>query len=364
MVYNKKMRETFEYNLILRVFLMVYLQLCLGSMLQLRNFDFSNSFNGFSSILGLICFLILLAMFAALFKVINSKNFDEENNKKKFSILFEDYKKETFLQKIYPTISVCKKFLIVLFLVMLHDFPKAATFCLTILFLMSFIILIIVKPFERRLTNAIMCVTELAFITIFLMIIYLIFLVESIQHLKIIEYDILQRQVLISWIIIFTLCGVFSLYFIVYMRQQGLALISLYRFLKDFKLKYEEYLRKMSVSKSPNKMNRLTLLSTIISKGSIAEFEEKEVQPAPSIKDDEVDEKYLDLEKMPETSFSLFYKKFKSLRTTQSKTTEGDEENIEGVSGLDSIGSPNSEERKNVIREVVRKLKEKKALNH
>ena len=366
-IYTKKIRGAFEYSGMLRIFLMVYLQLCLGSMLQVRHPDISNDFNGFSSFLGSVCFLILIAMFIALFKIINSKTFEEDQNKKKFSILYEDYNKETKMQKNYPSINILKKFLIVFVLVMLHDYPKIAILLLIIIFFSSFIVLIISKPFERKLTNAVMCVTEIAFVVIYFLIGYLIILADSVKNDIIVEFSILERQVNFSWAIVWILCGVFSLYFVIYMRQQILGLKSLFIFLKDFKVKYNEYLQNIL---SKDKKKRLGIIGSFISDGSIKPSPESEIEkdPTSSIDLDSIDEKYLDLENMPETSFSKFYKKFKSMRNT-TNSTEGNEENeeneekVEKVADPLNLGSPNTEDRKKTIRNIVRKIREKKNLH-
>ena len=354
-IYTRKIRDTFEYSGILRVFLMVYLQLCLGSMLQIRNPDASNIFNGFSSFLGFLAFIILILMFIALFKVINSPKFDEETKKKKFSILYEDYKKDTFLQKNYPTISVFKKFLNVLILVTLHGCPKIEILMLMILFLSSFVLLVVTRPFERRLTNLVMAVTEMTFVAIFCLIGYLIYLEDRTYGQIIIDEYILERQVTIGWAVIWILCSVFSLYFIIYLRQQILVLRDLANFLKDFKIKYNEYLKNMLNKKNPP--NRLKLIGSFLSKATMKEEEpDIETDPVSQIDFDQIDEKCLDLENMTEKNFSKFYKKFKS--RTKSKTDELTYK-FDDLNTFSTIGSPNSEERKKVLRQILIKIKEK-----
>jgi len=366
MVYTKKIRDSFEYGLLLRVFFMVYMQFCLGSMLQIRNPDFSNTYNGFSSFLGFVCFLILIGMFMALLKVINSNDFDEKADTKKFRILYGDYNKETWMQKNYPVLNVLKKFLMIFILVMLHDFPKLEILFLIMLFFMSMSILILTRPFKRKLTTAVMIVTELAFVAIFFLIGALELMNDRIKNDVKIEGTILPKEVMISWLIIIILCGVFSLYFIIYFRQQLLMLRDLYHYLQDFKVKYNEYMKELAKRGKFKRSDHLGLLGTIFrGRSPTATEEEKQrkdeildaVNIDPKLENEQIEEKYLDLEKMPESSFSAFYKKFKSAKTLN--TFENDNLD-EKIIRCETIGEPNSEERKTAVRDVMKQLREKK----
>ena len=366
MVYTKKLREGLEYGFMLRVFFMVYMQLCLGSMLQLRDPDVSTSYNTFSSILGYLCFLILLGMFIALMRVINTSDFTEEKNIKKFSILYEDYRKDTWMQRNFPVISVLKKFLIIGILVFLHDMPKLEILFSIIVSVMSFTVLVIARPFERRLTNFVMAFTELAFVAIYVLIGGIHFKdQEMINEVKI-NPDVLAKQVTLAWVIIFILCGVFSLYFIVYFRQQVFAIKEAWKFLKDFKVKYEEYLRnEKKRNRSDHRLDRLGLWSAIF-RGRSPTATLEEIQKKNEILDsanidpkniiDEVDEKYVDMEKMPESDM----KKSKTSRSPTMESSPGGGQLNERMMTSGSMGESNTDDRKNTVRDIVRSIREKK----
>ena len=179
-------------------------------------------------------------------RVVNMKKkvvIEDPDFKKKYDILFADYQKSRFLQRNYPALVLLKKILIVLVLVMLHDWPFVELAALYAIFLSNLIILIVARPFKRKLTNAIMIFTDLTFIVILSLISYVESLNCQSDDLYVVPSYIVDEKIYYGWIIIGLFSIVLFLYFLIFVREQINNVIKFFVYLKESKLKYKEFIK-------------------------------------------------------------------------------------------------------------------------
>lgn len=266
-----------------------------------------------------------------ILRVVNMKKkvvIEDPEFKKKYDILFADYRKSKLLQRNYPALVLLKKILIVLVLVMLHDWPFVELAALYGIFLSNLIILLVARPFKKNLTNAIMIFTDLTFIVILSLISYIESLNCQSDDLYVVPSNIVDEKIYYGWIIIGLFSIVLFLYFLIFLREQINNLIKFFVYLKESKLKYKEYLKNIFKKKLFAKSNLTTQSSK---KPSISHCDTLET----SVKDlEQIKQTVKQIKKVPETSFSRYIIEMKS-RTYNTNTNS----NITSIS-LNTEDSP------------------------
>lgn len=350
-IYMTKLREGVEYNFLLRVFLMVFLQLTLGSLLQTRNPTFHSSNDGFSSILGVFSTIFLLVTFVILFRIVSRLKDAPRSFKEKFDILYEDYKKENLWQCNYPVIALLKKFLMVFILVFFHDFPSVEIVSLALLHLLHVLLLFIIMPFERRLTNAIMIITEFVFAFVFVLVGYLLSLEDEGE--RVVSEETVQRKIAMGWSIIIMVSTVLFMYLLVFLRQQFLLIKTLIIYLRDFKGKYEQFLREKSIK---HRLQKIKLSEQYESQNTTQTQTESKLQTIEDHIEDDDNPKKPESEGYKESSFAKIYKIMKN----KQKTMEVDLEGLEGEIKSQIEIETEFKQKKEMIKNTMMRLKERR----
>lgn len=319
-----KIREKLEFGWFIQIHLMIMLEFCLGCFLQIRNISGDNSTNIASAFLSLITLLYISLFLFQIVRVVNSKKkvvLEDKEFKRKYDILFEEYQKFKFMQRNYPAIVLIKKYLMVFSIVILHDYPVVELTALFAIFVGNLIILVVARPFKRKLTNAIMIFTELVFIIILALVSFIFSLDYKTNDMVVVPVEIVNTKIMYGWIIIALFSFILALYLVVFIRQQIFTFIELLVYLKESKKKYKDLLKEIFRKKMLNK----PILKTTVSQGSICTCEMVE-DPYKDLPKDKIDPKFYNLEKMPETSFSKFITNMKSKATNNSNNDNNENE--------------------------------------
>lgn len=350
-IYMAKFRVGVEYSFILRVFLMVFLQLTLGSLLQTRNPTFHSSNDVFSSILGLFFSFFLLVVFVILFRIVS--RLKDAPFREKFDILYEDYKKENLWQCNYPVIALLKKFLMVFILVFFHDFPAIEIASLAFLHFLYVLLIFLILPFKKKLTNGIMIITECAFGIVFVLLGYLISLNDEEQ--RVVSEDTVQKKVALGWSIIIMISTVLFMYLLVFFRQQIFLINTLIIYFKDFKGKYEEFLREKSIK---NRLRKIKLTEGNESRNTTQIQTESKLQTIEEYLEDDFNPKKPEIEGYKESSIAKIYKIMQD--NQNQKHIEVNMEGLEGEIKSQEKIEEEFKQKKEVIRQTMLKLKERR----
>ena len=339
-IHIDKFREKLEFSWFIQVHVMISLEFTLGCFLEIRDPSFQNATNISSSILSLMALIYISLFLFQILRVVNRKKtvvLKDEEFKRKYDILFEEYQKDHFMQRNYPALVLIKKYLMVFTLVIFHDQPLAELIILCVIFTSSMILLLIGRPFKRKLTNAIMIFSETVNIAILGLILHIYYLDLENQQLAVVPKEFTDEKVLYGWVIIALISSVLALYLVVYFRMQILTFMEFLKYLKESKTKYKDFLKDVFRKKHFNK----PILKTFISKGSLPSCEM--VDPYKDISDDNIDKKFYHTETLPETSFSKYIvtlkTKFTSNNTSNTTETLPDEKSPKSL-------SPESKEQK------------------
>ena len=170
--YNRKwnqfitsIRRLFEWNVIIRVYLLLFAFLALSTFLQYSNVDFGGALSIVGFILALITTPLLVATPIVLHFLIKKwHHFARVPPKKRqvylsmdshsdFSTLCEEFRLDTTFKSAFLRVIVIKKLLFVLILVAISDSPHAQLVLLTILMVTVLLIDIFSRPMKNTFWN-------------------------------------------------------------------------------------------------------------------------------------------------------------------------------------------------------------------